>query len=193
MGGPVVQIAPRFGVMLCERVVVDRCAGLGGDRQAVAGGLPFVVQFVQPVEGVAQNAQLVDPAALHRVLRQADQLGLGGGQQVAGARSDRFERRGGVCVTPARPQAVGAVVAGPAVEVGVLLGVGIPGGEDLVAVAQVVAEVPEGGAVCVVVGGDGESCRFSGVLPDGSKSSSRRSTPASAAEGVRRVLVHVGS
>lgn len=141
--------------MLGESVVVVRCAGLGGDRQCVAGCLPLVVQFVQPVEGVAQNAQLVDPPALHRVLRQADQLGLGGGQQVTGAGSDRLERRGGGGVTPARLQAVGAVVMGPAVEVGVLRGVGVPGGEDLVAVAQVAVEVAEGGAVCVVVGGDG--------------------------------------
>ncbi|MDX3308021.1 hypothetical protein P1S61_02650 [Streptomyces sp. ME08-AFT2] len=60
------------------------------------------------------------------------------------------------------------VVVRPAVEVSVLVGVGIPGVEDLLAVAQIIVEVTEEVAVCVVVGGDEvESCRFSGERPAG--------------------------
>lgn len=156
MGGPVVKVAPRFGVMLGEGVVEAGGTGCGGGGKGVSGLKPLLVQFVEPVEGVAQNTQLVDPAALHRVLRQLGQLRLGRGQQVTGAMAQRLERGVGVGVAQACPPAVGVVVEGPAVEVSVLVGVGVPGVEDLLAVAQVAVEMAQEVAVCVVVVGDEE-------------------------------------
>lgn len=188
MGGPVVEVAPRFGVMLGEGVVEVGGAGLGGRGESVSGLEPLLVQFVEPVEGGVQNAQLVDPAALYRVLRQLGQLCLGGGQQVTGAVAERLERREGVGVALAGAHAVGVVVVGPAVEVGVLVGVGVPGVEDLLAVAQVVVEVAEVVAVCVVVGGDEvESCRFSGERPAAWCRRSPGSSRVSSAAGGRSV------
>lgn len=152
MGGPVVEVAPRFGVVVGEGVVVLRCAGLGGGGEDIEGEGPLLVQFVEAVEGVAQDAEVVDPAALDRVRRKLGQLDLGGGQQVPGTVAKRLERFCRLGVALACAQAVGVVVVGPSVEVGVLLGVDVPGGEDFLAVAQIVVEAAQG---MVVVSGDG--------------------------------------
>lgn len=194
VSGPVIEVAPRFGVMLGEGIFEVGGAGLGGGGEGVSGLQPLLVQLVEPVEGVAQDAQLVDPAALHRVLRQLNQLRLGGGQQVTGAVAERLERREGVGVALARAPAVGVVVVGPAVEVGVLFGVGVPGVEDLLAVAQIVVEVTEEVVVCVVVGGDEvESCRFSGERPAGLGRRSPGPSRVSSAAGGRSVPAHEGT
>ncbi|WP_437053508.1 hypothetical protein [Streptomyces sp. enrichment culture] len=64
------------------------------------------------------------------------------------ADADGVERGGGVGVAPVLTPSVGVVVVRPAVEVGVLVGVRVPGVEDLLAVADVVVEVLQGLAVC---------------------------------------------
>jgi hypothetical protein len=75
------------------------------------------------------------------------------------AGAEGLERRVCVGVALACAPCVGVVVVGPAVEVGVLVGVGVPSVEDLLAVAQVAVEVTEEIAVCEVIGGDGQwSC-----------------------------------
>lgn len=141
--------------MLGEGVVEVGCAGLVGGGQGVSGLQPLLVQFVEPVEGSVQDTQLVDPATLHGVLRQVGQLCLGRGQQVTGAVAERLERREGVGVALAGAHAVGVVVVGPAVEIGVLLGVGVPGVEDLLAVADEAVEVAQEFAVGGGLEGDG--------------------------------------
>ncbi|MDQ0687130.1 hypothetical protein QFZ56_006093 [Streptomyces achromogenes] len=60
MGGPVVEVAPRFGVVLGEGVVEGRGAGLSGGGKGVSGFQPLLVQLLEPVEGGVQNTQLVD-------------------------------------------------------------------------------------------------------------------------------------
>lgn len=159
MGGPVVEVAPRFSVVLGEGVVEGRTAGPGGG-EAVARLQPLLVESVEVVERALQDAQLVHPAVLYRGRRQPAELCLGRGQQVTAVGANGLECCGGVGVALACAQPVGVVVVRPAVEVGVFVGVGVPGVEDLLAVAQVAVEVVEGLGVCVVIGGDGEgSCR----------------------------------
>lgn len=111
---------------------------------------------------------MVDPAVLHRSGGEISELHFGCGQQVAGAVAEVLERFGGVGVALAGALAVGVVVVGPAVEVGVFVGVDVPRVEDLLAVAQVAVEVTEELAVCGVVGGDGEGpVGISGERPGG--------------------------
>lgn len=164
VGGPVVEVAPALGVMFGERVVEDLSAGPGIQREAVAGLQPLLVQRVQTVEGGVQDAQLPGPVALYGGGGQVRELRLGGGQQVPGAGADGFERRGGVGVALAGAQTVGVLVVGPAVEAGVLLGVGVPGAEDLLAVVEESVEVVQEIAVSGGIEGDGEiPCRGSAV------------------------------
>ena len=71
------------------------------------------------------------------------ELEPGGGQHWAGARAVADERCGGVCVTDGGPAAVGVLVEGPAVQVSVELGEGVPGRQDPFTVAQVAVEAPQ--------------------------------------------------
>ncbi|AJE87406.1 hypothetical protein SLNWT_7030 [Streptomyces albus] len=82
---------------------------------------------------------------------------------MPGAGAQRLEGLGGFGVALARPYAVGMLVERLVVEVGVGLAVGVPGGEDLRAVRQVVVEMPQDVGVRGRGGADGgSSCRFSG-------------------------------
>ncbi|MCM2579686.1 hypothetical protein [Streptomyces meridianus] len=76
---------------------------------------------------------------------------------MAGAGAEGLERVGGIGVTlpPAKP--VGVIVERPAVEVGVPVGVGIPGVEDLPAVAEEAVEAAEERAVIGGMERDGEA------------------------------------
>ncbi|GAA2258354.1 hypothetical protein GCM10010415_20030 [Streptomyces atrovirens] len=94
------------------------------------------------------------PAVPGEVCGQVLELEPGGGEHLAGAGADAGERFGGVCVADGGPAAVGVLVEGPAVEVGVELGEGVPGGQDPFAVAQVAVEAPQRGAA--VRGRDGK-------------------------------------
>ena len=140
--------------MLGERGVEGGGAGLGGGREIVTDREPLLVEGVELFKGAVQDAELVDPAGLGDAGRYERQLGLGGGQQVAGTGVKVLERRGGVGIALALAQAVGVVVVGPSVEVGVLVGVGVPFVEDLLGLAQVQAELGQGLAVSVQVGGN---------------------------------------
>lgn len=141
--------------MFGEGVVEGRSTGPGVKRKAVAGLLPLVVQRVEVVEGGVQDAQLPGPAVLYGVGGQVCELRLGRGEQVTGAGADGFERGGGVGVALAGAQAVGGLVVGPAVGVGVLVGVGVPGVEDLLAVVDEAVEVVQDVAVSGGFEGDG--------------------------------------
>ncbi|WP_333744648.1 hypothetical protein [Streptomyces ardesiacus] len=66
-----------------------------------------------------------------------------GGQKLASAGANAGERCGGVCVTDGGPAAVGVLVEGPAIQVRVELGEGVPGGQDPFTVAQVAVEAPQ--------------------------------------------------
>ncbi|WP_437009767.1 hypothetical protein [Streptomyces sp. enrichment culture] len=116
--------------MLGERFVVGGGAGPDTGREAVEGAQPLLVQGVEPVESVAQHTQLVQPPSLHRLRRQLRELSFGRGQQMTCGGTDGLEGGGGVGVALPLTKAVGVVVVGPAVEVGVLVGVGVPGGQD---------------------------------------------------------------
>ncbi|MGW0312693.1 hypothetical protein [Streptomyces flavidovirens] len=101
------------------------------------------------------------------------ELRLGGGQQVAGAGVDGFECGAGVGVALALAEAVGVVVVRPAVEAGVLVGVRVPGVEDLLAVADEGVEVAQEFPVSGGIEGNGEvssrgsaaNCRVGGDGP----------------------------
>ncbi|WP_237520407.1 hypothetical protein [Streptomyces sp. PsTaAH-130] len=123
--------------MFGKRGVEGGGAGLGAGQEIVMGREPLLVEGVEPVEGAAQDAELVDPAGLGDAGRNEGQLGLGGSQQVAGTGVKVLECRSGVGIALALAQAVGVVVVGPSVEVGVLVGVGVPFVEDLLGFAQV--------------------------------------------------------
>ncbi|MFD8590806.1 hypothetical protein ACFV1B_14870 [Streptomyces sp. NPDC059637] len=156
VGGPVVEIAPTFGVVFGEGVVESSGAGLCVGGEVVAGLQPRGVQGVEPVECGMQDAELVTSVVLSRVGGQLRELGLGRGQQVTGAGADGLERSGCVGVAPTRAQPVGVVVIGPVVEVGVLVGVRFPGFEDALAVAEEAVEVVQELAVSSDVEGNGE-------------------------------------
>lgn len=161
VGRPVVEGAPALGVMLGERVVEDRRTGFSIGGEAVARGAPFLAQGVEVVERAAQHAELVGPAVLHPLGGKSSELCIGGGQQVAGAPVDVLERCGGVGVALALAQPVGVVVMRPAVEIGVLVGVDVPGVEDLLGVVDVVVEVLQELDVGGAVEGNGDgSCRI---------------------------------
>lgn len=125
---------------------------MGGE--AVARAQPVLLQGIETVEAIAQKVQLVDPAALDQGVRYARELFARGLQHAACTGAQRFEGFGGICVASLLAQAIGVVVMGPAVKVGVLVGVGVPGVEDLLAVSDVVVEAAQEVAVCVMVGGD---------------------------------------
>ncbi|MER6714604.1 hypothetical protein [Streptomyces sp. NPDC000877] len=81
------------------------------------------------------------------------------------ADADVLERLGGGGVADAGAPTVGVLVVGPAVEVGVFVGVGVPGVEDGLAVAQEAAEMAqqlpvgsgsEGNGVVLAVSGEEE-------------------------------------
>ncbi|MGC0328132.1 hypothetical protein RKD23_001122 [Streptomyces sp. SAI-170] len=168
VNGPVVEVAPALGIVRGKGIVERGGSWLGVGRETATGTQPLLVQGVEPLECAPQDAELVHPAGLPRGRRQGDQLHVGGGQEVMSTVADGFERGGGVGVAPALTPSVRVVVVRPAVEVGVLVGVRVPGVEDLLAVADVAVEVLQGLAVCERVEGDGlRSSRFSGVRPDG--------------------------
>ncbi|MFD5114255.1 hypothetical protein ACFWNG_18395 [Streptomyces sp. NPDC058391] len=142
-------------MMLGEGVVEDGGAGPGTAGETVARAQPLFVQGVEAVERGVQDAELVPPAVLHRVGRQASELRVGCGQQVAGAGADVLERFGGVGVALALAEPVGVVVVRPAVEVGVLVGVDVPGVEDRLAVADEAVDMLQEIAVKSQVAGTG--------------------------------------
>ncbi|MBT2409341.1 hypothetical protein J7I94_01985 [Streptomyces sp. ISL-12] len=153
--------------MLGERFVVGVGAGPRTGGEAVAGAQPLLVQGVEPVERLAQYTELIRPPLLHRCGRDLVQLGFGGGQEVTGGGAHGVERGGGIGVALPLAQTVGVVVVGPAVEVGVLVGVGVPGSQNGLGCVLVTAEVAQGlavlggsagnGGVLRVLGGEGMS------------------------------------
>jgi hypothetical protein len=117
----------------------------------------LLVQGVELVESAAQDAELVQPSCLHQGGRDVAQLGLGGVQEVAGVLAEGVERLGGLGVALALAQPVGVRVVGPAVGVGVLVGVGVPGGEDRLGPALVLLQAGQGLAVAGRYAGNGGS------------------------------------
>lgn len=96
----------------------------------------------------------MDPAGLRAVGGHQGQLVLGAFQQVPGAGTYLIERRGGLGVSAALAQAVGVVVVWPAVEVGVQVGVDVPGVEDPLGLADVPVEATLELTLGVGVGGN---------------------------------------
>lgn len=140
VGSPVVEVAPALGVVLGKGGVEDVRPGLAVGRETFAGAEPLLVQRVEAVQRVAQDAELVDPAGLRGAGRNQRQLCVGGVQQLLGACAQVLERCGGVGIALLLAQPVGVVVVRPAVEVGVLVGVDVPGVEDLLGLADVAVE-----------------------------------------------------
>jgi hypothetical protein len=66
---------------------------------------------------------------------------------MAGVLAEGVERLGGLGVALALAQPVGGGVVGPAVEVGVLVGVGVPGGQDRLGRAPVLLQAVQSLAV----------------------------------------------
>lgn len=157
MAGPVVQIAPALCVVRVERVDVRVAARTGTLGELGPGLAPLRVQGVEVAQCLLQDGQLPGPAVPREVCGQVLELEPGGGQQLAGARTDAVERCGGVCVTDGGPAAVGVLVEGPAVQVRVERGEGVPGRQDPFTVAQVAVEAPQRGAAAVVRGAGDES------------------------------------
>ncbi|MGW7786343.1 hypothetical protein, partial [Streptomyces tricolor] len=123
------------------------------------------MQRVEAVQRVAQDAELVDPAGLRGACGNQGQLRVGGVQQVLGSCAQVLERCGGVGIALLLAQPVGVVVVRPAVEVGVLVGVDVPGVEDLLGRVDVAVEVVQELAVSVRVGDRG--CPFEGSAAGG--------------------------
>lgn len=153
--GPGIEVAPALGVMFGEGVVEGGCAGPGVGGEAVARLQPLLVQRIEAVECGMQDTELPYPVALYRAGWQLREVCLSGGQQVTGSGADGLERGGGVGVALALAESVGVVVVRPAVETGVLLGVGVPGVEDLLAVADEGVEVAQELAVRGGIEGNG--------------------------------------
>ncbi|GAA3496689.1 hypothetical protein GCM10019016_037900 [Streptomyces prasinosporus] len=78
--------------MLGKGGVEDVRPGLAVGRETFAGTEPFLVQRVEAVQRVAQDAELVDPASLRGAGGNQGQLRVGGVQQVLGACAQVLER-----------------------------------------------------------------------------------------------------
>lgn len=175
VGSPVVEVAPALGAVLGKGGVEDVRPGLAVGRETFAGAEPLLVQRVEAVQRVAQDAELVDPAGLRGAGRNQRQLCVGGVQQLLGACAQVLERCGGVGIALLLAQPVGVVVVRPAVEVGVLVGVDVPGVEDLLDLADVAVEVAQELTVSVRVGDRG-------VLSRGQRRAASRAAAGAAGE-----------
>ena len=111
MGGPVVQVAPRFGVVLGEGDVECRGTGCGGGGEGVPGFPPLLVELFEarfdPCTGKESKAEI--KAGIERLTQQlqalagGDEAVLAALQPVIEARNGKREQQIDVTRSPVRP------------------------------------------------------------------------------------------
>lgn len=129
--GPVAQVAPRFGVALGQRLVVRLGAGPGRGQQRVAFGPPVRVGRLQADSGLIKAGERAAPVRLPLGCGKRGELLFGEGEEFFQVRAEVFEGPPGVGVALSLAAAVRKVVQGPALVIGVPVGVVVPLLEDV--------------------------------------------------------------